>query len=197
MDGAAGRQRNNEPGPILVMRAPTLLPLLGFGLLALIMAIALYGRDPSEVPSALINEPVLEFELAGVEGRKKNDAGLNLDALKSGHVTLVNYWASWCGPCRVEHPLLEELASKHGVTVHGINYKDKPEDAVEFLETLGDPYDLIGRDKTGRTAIDWGVYGVPETFVVDGNGVIRHKHIGPLTDYDVTNVILPAIENAQ
>ncbi len=197
MAAAAGHPRTNRLEHIFVMRAPTLLPLLGFGLLALIMAIALYGRDPSEVPSALINQPVLDFDLAGVEGRKKNSGGLTLDDLKSGQVTLVNYWASWCGPCRVEHPLLEELASKHGITVHGVNYKDDPEDAVDFLESLGDPYDLIGRDKTGRTAIDWGVYGVPETFVVDGNGVIRHKHIGPLTDYDVTNVILPAIKNAQ
>ncbi len=179
------------------MRVPTLFPLLGFGLLCIVLAVALYGRNPQEVPSVLINAPVLDFALTGVDGRKKNTANFSLDDLKSGQVTLVNYWASWCGPCRVEHPLLMELAEKQGITVHGINYKDQPTDAVAFLDSLGDPYDLVGRDTDGRTAIDWGVYGVPETFIVDGNGVIRYKHIGPLTEHDVTTKILPIIKQAQ
>lgn len=179
------------------MRPSTIFPLLGFSLLCIILAVALYGRDPQEVPSVLINQPVLDFKLVGVRGREKNEDQFTISDLKMGQVTLVNYWASWCGPCQVEHPLLMKLAEENGVTVHGINYKDTPAAANGFLKKLGDPYRLVGQDQNGRTAIDWGVYGVPETFVVDGQGVIRLKHIGPLTEYDVKNKILPAIEKAQ
>ncbi len=179
------------------MRASTVIPIIGFGLLCIILAVALYGRNPQEIPSVLIDAPVLEFQLDGLDGRVKSSAGLSLSDLKMGQVSVVNYWASWCGPCRVEHPLLMQLAEDHGVIVHGINYKDKPADAGAFLDSLGDPYQLVGRDQTGRTAIDWGVYGVPETFVVDGNGVIRFKHVGPLTEHDVTHRLLPALELAQ
>ncbi len=179
------------------MTRSTTIPLIVFALLCIVLAIALYGRNPQEVPSALINQPVLDFSLEGIAERKKGQDPFTLADLKTGQVVIVNYWASWCGPCRVEHPLLMELAAKHGLTVHGVNYKDEPADANQFLESLGDPYKLVGRDTTGRTAIDWGVYGVPETFVVDGNGVIRFKHIGPLTEYDVKTTLLPAVKKAQ
>jgi cytochrome c biogenesis protein CcmG/thiol:disulfide interchange protein DsbE len=101
--------------------------------------------------------------------------------LTSGQPTIVNVWASWCAPCRQEHPLLMELAAEPGVRVVGINYKDQPENARRFLGALGNPFIAVGVDDSGRNAIEWGVYGVPETFILDGSGVIRHKHVGPLT----------------
>jgi len=111
-------------------------------------------------------------------------------------VTLVNYWASWCAPCRVEHPNLEELAES-GITIYGVNYKDKPGNALGFLEELGNPYAAMGADAQGRMALDWGVYGVPETYVIDGDGQIVLRFAGPITDRVMEKTILPAIEKAR
>ena len=116
--------------------------------------------------------------------------------MKAPGVKLVNIWASWCLPCRVEHPKLAELAEM-GLPVHGINYKDRAAAAEKFLAELGDPFTLIGVDRKGRAAIEWGVYGVPETFVIDGQGRIVYKHIGPIQGSDIENKILPAVAKAR
>ncbi len=110
-----------------------------------------------------------------------------------GEVSLVNVFASWCVPCRTEHPLFLQIAANRTVPLYGINYKDRPQDAAEWLDALGDPYTRTGADLNGRVAIDWGVYGVPETFVVDADGIIVHKHIGAVTETALAETILPLI----
>ena len=160
-----------------------LLPVLVFAALALLFLVRLYSGDPSQVPSALIGRPVPAFALEPLEGLQAQGQpvpGLASEDLK-GRVSVVNVWASWCGPCREEHPLLMELARDPSIRVVGINYKDNPENARRFLGNFGNPFAAVGTDPSGRAAIDWGVYGVPETFVIGPDGTIRHKHIGPLT----------------
>lgn len=171
----------------------TLVPVVVFALLALVFWKGLWG-NPSELPSTLINRPVPQFTLQGIEGM--NQPPLTAADLAAGEVTLVNIWASWCGPCRDEHPLLMDLASQ-GVRIVGINTKDQPEDARRFLGTLGNPFALIGADRDGRVGIDWGGYGVPESFVVDGKGIIRHKIIGPLSADIIKSQLLPELEKAK
>ncbi len=159
-----------------------LLPVLIFLGLALLFGVRLFAGDPSKVPSALIGRPVPTFALPPLPGLAEAGApipGLSAEDLK-GRVTVVNVWASWCGPCREEHPALMELAKDPGFRVVGINYKDQPENARRFLGALGNPFKAVGVDASGRAAIDWGVYGVPETFVIGPDGTIRHKHIGPI-----------------
>lgn len=156
-----------------------LVPLGLFLALALVFFVRLeWGGDPSAIPSALVGRPAPPLDLPPLEGSGK--PGL-VRADLDGAVTVVNVFASWCGPCRVEHPELMKLASDTRVRVVGINYKDQPGNAAAFLDDLGNPYAAIGVDPRGRSAIDWGVYGVPETFVVDQDGVIRFKLIGPIT----------------
>jgi cytochrome c biogenesis protein CcmG/thiol:disulfide interchange protein DsbE len=147
---------------------------LGFGL----------TRDPRQLPSVLIDKPAPDFQLPAL-GAKPGLATPDL----TGKVTLVNFFASWCAPCRIEHPLLMRLAKE--VPLVGVAYKDKPEDSKRFLEQLGDPYAKIGVDRDGRTAIDFGVYGVPETYVVDREGKIRYRHVGPLTPEVWRDTIAP------
>jgi cytochrome c biogenesis protein CcmG, thiol:disulfide interchange protein DsbE len=160
------------------------LPGLVFlGLVVLFGVQLISGRNPADVPSALIDKPVPAFSLAPLEGlmaEGKPVPGFSSEDLK-GRVTLVNVWASWCAPCRQEHPLLVELAKDPSIRVVGINQRDNPDNARRFLGALGNPYAAVGVDPNGRTSIDWGVYGVPETFIVGPDGTIRHKHIGPLT----------------
>lgn len=170
--------------------SPALLPVLVFAALAMVFWAGLAG-DPARVPSVLIGKPVPEFSLPGVAGAP----GFATADLKAGRVTVVNVWASWCAPCRAEHPLLVDLG-KRGVALFGINQKDDPADAARFLEALGQPFQRIGADSNGRVSLDWGVYGVPETFVVDGKGVIRYKHIGPLSAETVQKTLLPEIARA-
>lgn len=169
----------------------TILPVAVFLVLALLFYRGLAG-DPAEVPSVLINKPAPDFALGPVEAL--NLPGLATADLKKGAVTLVNVWASWCVPCRTEHPLLMQLAKRDDLRVVGINYKDDPANARRFLITLGVPFAAVGSDPTGRAAVDWGVYGVPESFLVDGEGVIRLKWIGPLTQEALDNEIIPKIE---
>jgi cytochrome c biogenesis protein CcmG, thiol:disulfide interchange protein DsbE len=171
-----------------------LLPLLVFlGLAAMFFVQLMSGRDISAVPSALIGQPAPETKLPPLEGAHL--PGLDSAAFV-GKVTLVNVWGSWCVPCRDEHPLLLELSRDDRFAIAGLNYKDQPENARRFLGELGNPYQAIGVDGTGRTAIDWGVYGVPETFLIGKDGKILYKHIGPLTPDAVTGELLPRIEKA-
>ena len=164
-----------------------IIPGLAFVGLAAIFAAGL-RHDPSIVPSALIGKPAPEFNLPPALDGKPGFAVADL----KGKVTLVNVFASWCVPCRAEHPLLARLAAA-GVDLYGIDYKDKPDDARRWLESLGDPYRRIGADQEGRVAIEWGVYGVPETFVVDRAGIIRYKQVGPLTADAIDDTILPLV----
>ena len=170
-----------------------LLPLVA--LVALIAVFALnINRDPSLVQSVLIDKPAPEFSLPAVEGLSV--PGFDTARLK-GQVTVVNVFASWCIPCRDEHPVLEQLKAETGIPLYGINQKDAADQAKAFLAELGNPYDAVGADSSGRTSIDWGVYGVPETFVVDAKGVIRFKHTGPLAPGDIDKEIVPAIARAK
>lgn len=159
------------------------LPVIVFAGLALLFLVRLQSGDPSRVPSALIDRPVPAFSLAALDGlqtRGQPVPGL-ADADLKDRVTVVNVFASWCAPCREEHPLLMELAKDPSIRLVGINYKDNPENARRFLGALGNPYAAVGVDPNGRTAIDWGVYGVPESFIIGPDGTIRYKQIGPLT----------------
>ena len=165
------------------------LPLAAFLGLAVLFAYGL-TMNPNELPSVLIGKPIPEFTLAPVEGRQ---LGLSASDLK-GEVSLLNVFASWCTECRREHPLFMRLRAENVVPVHGLNYKDKPEDARNWLDELGDPYSRTGADLDGRVGIDFGVYGVPETFVIDKAGVIVHKHIGALSERVLNETILPLIE---
>jgi len=154
------------------------LPVAVFVVIAIAFAIGL-TLDPKKLPSMLIGKTVPEFDLPPVAGRDPS-TGLSTANLK-GQVSLVNVWASWCTECKAEHPFLMELAASGVVPVHGLNYKDKPVDAQNWLDNLGDPYERTGVDRDGRVAIDWGVYGVPETFLVNKKGEVVYKHIGALS----------------
>ena len=167
------------------------IPVIGFVLVGLAFQFGLNREDPTDLPSTFIDKPAPATELEPLLADKP---GLPAD-LADGKVKLVNIWASWCGPCRVEHPFLMALA-KEGVEIYGFNYKDTPDQARQFLDQLGDPYTKVGQDLSGRAGIEWGVYGVPETFVINGEGRIVYKHIGPIQNRDVSQKIRPALEEA-
>lgn len=186
MQGIRDRRVLHEQGA--EARVAYLLPIVLFVALSTVLGWGL-TRDPQEIPSALIGKPVPSFSLQPVQGRS---LGLSSGDLR-GEVSLVNVFASWCAACRDEHPLLMRLNAEKVVPIHGLNYKDRPEDAAQWLDTLGDSYTRTGADRNGRVAIDWGVYGVPETFVVNAGGQIVHKHIGPLTLEDLNGTVLPMI----
>lgn len=173
------------------------LALFALPLLVLVALVALFAfnidRDSSLVRSVLIDKPVPPFTLPAVDGL--GVPGFDAAAL-TGRVSVVNVFASWCIPCRDEHPLLTALKQQTGVALYGINQKDAPENARAFLAELGNPYDAVGADAAGRVSIDWGVYGVPETFVVDANGIIVFKHVGPLSPHSLEQELLPAIARA-
>ena len=177
--------------PPLPTRALYILPLAVFLVMAAYFALGL-TKDPKIIPSALIDKPVPAFKLPPIEGCRGN--GFSSDDLK-GDVTVVNVFASWCIPCRAEHPLVTELAEMKIARVYGLNYKDNPADALRWLRALGDSYYATGADLDGRVGIDWGVYGVPETFIVDRAGKIRHKHVGPMTSDILKNQIVPIIKD--
>ena len=166
-----------------------LVPIMTFLGLAVAFGWGL-TRDLQEIPSVLIGKPVPEFSLPPVQGRT---LGLSSADLKD-EVSLVNVFASWCTACRAEHPLFMRLKAEGVVSIHGLNYKDAPDDAARWLDTLGDPYTRTGADRDGRVAIDWGVYGVPETFVIGKDGRIVHKQIGPVTRTELEETILPLIQ---
>lgn len=178
----------------MTKRALFLLPLLLFlGIAAYLLWALNPNRNPSEVPSVLIDKPVPQFSLPPIAGVDR--PGLDTGDLQQGKVSLVNVFASWCVPCRAEHPLLMRLAEHDGTVLYGINYKDEPAAAREWLGNLGNPYARIGADQSGRAAIEWGVYGVPETFVVDRDGTIRYRHVGPIHSSEMEETIIPLLES--
>jgi cytochrome c biogenesis protein CcmG, thiol:disulfide interchange protein DsbE len=165
-----------------------LLPLTIFGGLATLFLVMLFGSSGSRLPSTLIGRSAPDVALPALEGLARDGAavpGFGRPDLAAGRVTLVNVFASWCAPCRAEHPYLMELTKDSRVRILGINQKDQPENARRFLGALGNPYAAVGVDPNGRASIEWGVYGVPETFVVKGDGTIAYKLVGPLTEANV------------
>lgn len=177
-------------------RAWVFVPLAIFLAVAIMFQFALRSGDPSKLPSALIGKPVPAVDFAGLEGLPGDVPGLASADLAKGHVTVVNFWASWCAPCVEEHPLLVELAKEPGLKLVGVNYKDEADNARRFLGRYGNPFAALGVDPKGRGAIEWGVYGMPETFVVDGQGRIAYKHVGPLTPQSIAEKVLPAVRAA-
>lgn len=167
-----------------------LVPAVIFLALAALLYKGLSMGPPSVLPSPLVDRPAPDFALPPLDAQAQ---GFTHDELTRGRPTIVNFWASWCAPCRIEHPTLAALAAKQGVTLYGVDYKDDPEKARAFLNELGNPFSKIDLDKPGRVSIDWGVTGVPETFVIDGNGIVREHYAGPLTNEILDQRILPAL----
>ncbi|MEO1702821.1 MAG: DsbE family thiol:disulfide interchange protein [Pseudomonadota bacterium] len=193
-----GSETNPDGGPTGGVSWP-LLAVAGVVLVLFLVLGAMLlqpGRNVSAVPSALIGRQAPPTDLPAVEGLLRAD-GQDMPAFTSsvleGRLTLVNVWASWCAPCREEHPFLMDLAADDGIQLVGLNYKDTPKNASRFLATLGNPFDAVGADNTGRTAINWGVYGVPENFLVGADGTIIWKHVGPLTPGVMQNDLLPLL----
>jgi cytochrome c biogenesis protein CcmG/thiol:disulfide interchange protein DsbE len=171
-----------------------LWPLAIFAIVAALFAFALHSGDPSRLPSALIGRPAPSVTLPPLEGL--GDKGFSSDLLRSGEVTVVNFWASWCQPCVQEHPYLLALRTRTGVKLYGINYKDKAEGARGFLARYGNPFVGVGVDANGRAAIEWGVTGMPETFVINGKGEIVYKHTGPIFAESLEKKLIPAVRQA-
>jgi len=169
-----------------------LLPLAVFLVLAGFLAVGL-NRDPHEIPSPLVDKPAPAFNLPRVDDPMQMISTQDL----RGQVWLLNVWASWCVACRQEHPLLVELARTGAIKVYGLNYKDKREDALGLLRKSGDPYVKSVSDTEGLVGIDYGVYGVPETFVIDKQGVIRYKQIGPITAEALRDTLLPLVKKLE
>jgi len=190
-DGADETREHDETKPKGGFRPWMAVPALGAFAVLSTFLIQLGREDTDVLPSQLIDKPAPSFALDGLG----DTPGLSTEDLQGGGVKLVNVWASWCVPCRVEHPFIEALAEE-GIPIHGINYKDDPDNALAFLEELGNPYTRIGADRSGRVGIDWGVYGVPETYVLDAEGRIVYRHVGPIQGNDVSTKIRPAIEAA-
>jgi cytochrome c biogenesis protein CcmG, thiol:disulfide interchange protein DsbE len=190
---AAGEGATSKRSRILV-----LLPLIAFLALAALFLYRLGAGDPSRLPSALIGHPVPTFDLPAIPGLERDGKpipGLS-NATFQGAVTLLNVWASWCVPCHDEAPFLEQLSRDKRIQLVGINYKDAPDNARRFLYRYSNPFVATGRDEAGRASIDWGVYGVPETFLVGRDGRIAYKLVGPITGENFSRTLLPEIEKA-
>ncbi|SMO76713.1 cytochrome c biogenesis protein CcmG, thiol:disulfide interchange protein DsbE [Thalassovita litoralis] len=165
-------------------------PVIFAGLAAMFL-IGMQRENPNELPTTMAGKSAPAVQVVPLSDLP----GFTDETLRDGQVKLVNFWASWCAPCRVEHPNLEALAEQ-GVTIYGVNYKDKPEAALKFLAELGNPYAGIGQDDTGRMGLNWGVYGVPETYLIDGEGRIVTRHAGPITQRVIETTLGPAIKKA-
>lgn len=186
-----------RPGKLRIIFA--LLPLLIFaGLAAIFWSQLDSGRSISEIPSALIGTKAPLLDMPPLEGATFKGAPMPplTDAAIKGKLTLVNVWASWCVPCREENPIILELAKDARLTVVGINYKDQTGNALRFLGELGNPFAAVGVDPRGRAAIDWGVYGIPESYLVDASGTIVYKRVGPFDERSLKEGLYPAIEKA-
>jgi cytochrome c biogenesis protein CcmG/thiol:disulfide interchange protein DsbE len=176
------------------------LPLAVFAALAVLFAVALFSGDPSKLPSQLVGKPAPVFVAPALEGLTdgvRPIGGFAAADLAKGRVSVVNFWASWCVPCVQEHPQLVDLKERTGVDLYGVNYKDQAAAARRFLGRFGNPFTAVGTDGTGRTAIEWGVYGMPETFVINGRGVVVYKHVGPITPESLERQVIPAILRAR
>jgi cytochrome c biogenesis protein CcmG/thiol:disulfide interchange protein DsbE len=176
------------------------VPVLAFAALVAVFAFALTTGDPSKLPSALIGKPVPATSfpaLAGLTEGTQAVPGFASAELAQGSVSVVNFWASWCVPCAEEHALLMALKQQTGVAIYGVNYKDQPTAARRFIGRYGNPFEAVGTDDNGRGAIEWGVYGMPETFVVNGKGEIVFKHVGPISPASLAGKLIPAIEAAR
>lgn len=169
-----------------------IIPFILFILVAVFLALGL-RLNPSEIPSPFIGRPAPMFSAAKLQASNERLTPADM----RGRIWLFNVWASWCVSCRSEHPLLNRLAEKKAVAIVGLNYKDDPNDAKKWLAQLGNPYDISITDRDGRIGIDWGVYGVPETFVIDKKGIIRHKFTGPLTAEDLERTLEPLLDQLQ
>ncbi|MSS75523.1 MAG: DsbE family thiol:disulfide interchange protein [Methyloglobulus sp.] len=169
-----------------------IIPLALFIVLAVFLALGLKGK-PGEIPSPLLNKPAPAFSAPKLNAPNEKLSPADL----KGKVWLFNVWASWCVSCRAEHPVINQLAQQQAAIIVGLNYKDDPDAAKKWLETLGNPYNDSVMDADGRIGIDWGVYGVPETFVMDKQGIVRYKHTGPVTEEDVQNIFLPLVAKLQ
>jgi cytochrome c biogenesis protein CcmG/thiol:disulfide interchange protein DsbE len=193
----AGEQAGRQDGFRFWMLIPALGALAVLGAMGWTLmdrqAMRAVGSNPDDLRSMLLDQPAPEFEMAALA---EGAPDFTTAELKTGEVTLVNFWASWCVPCRVEHPVLMALAEE-GVTIYGINYRDTNENAQRFLDELGDPFAKVGVDPEGRQGVEWGVYGIPETFVIDGRGRIVYKKLGPFLKGDIETKIRPAIEAAK
>jgi cytochrome c biogenesis protein CcmG, thiol:disulfide interchange protein DsbE len=175
------------------------LPVVLFATVAALFAVSLKSGDPSRLPSALIGKPTPAYAFAPIADLAAAASpvnGFDQANLANGTVTVVNFWASWCAPCVEEHAQLTALKARPGVTVAGVNVKDDPANARQFLSRYGNPFAMLGADRNGRGSIEWGVYGTPETFIVDGQGRIAYKHVGPIAPADIEKKILPAIAAA-
>ena len=176
------------------------LPLIFFAGMVVIFLYALNAGDPSNLPSALIGKPAPQFKLAKVENlvfNGKELPGLETADLAKGRVSIVNFWASWCGPCQIEHPFLMDLAEAKSVLMYSINYKNKAKDARRFLRNFGNPFDAVGADPDGRVGIEWGVAAMPETFVINGKGIVTYKHVGPIVTDEDKDGMMKAIRDAK
>lgn len=175
-------------------------PVLIFVGLVGLFAFALETGDPSKLPSTLIGKPVPATTFPAVDGLTDGNRqvpGFASADLANGKVSVVNFWASWCVACIEEHPLLEVLKKRTGVDIYGVDYKDQATAARRFLGRYGNPFTAVGTDANGRSAIEWGVYGMPETFVLNGKGEIVYKHIGPVSPQSLQEKLIPAIEQAR
>lgn len=167
-----------------------ILPVIAFGGFVGLAVFGMGREERDNLPSAYAGKTAPSVKLTAFAGKPI----WNDENLRDGNVKLVNYWASWCGPCRVEHPNLQRLAGQ-GMAIYGVNYKDQPAQATRFINDLGDPYTAQGRDDQGRMALDWGVYGVPETYLVDGEGTIILRIAGPVTQRVISTILQPAIDD--
>ena len=177
-----------------------LLPVLIFLAVAGLFAVALRTGEPTKLPSTLIGKRVPSSSFPQIEGLVANSRpvpGFSDADLAKGHVSLVNFWASWCASCMADHALIADLKAKTNVDVFGVDYKDSAIEARRFLSRYGNPYTAVGADESGRTAIDWGVYGMPETFVINGQGEVVYKHVGAMSEEAIASKIIPAIEAAR
>lgn len=179
-------------------RAILLVPLVAFLALAGLFLFRLGAGDPNRIPSALIGREVPKTELPPVEGLLRDGKALPglSPTVFQGKVTLLNVWASWCVPCHDEAPLLDQLSRDKRFQIVGINYKDQPDNARRFIGRYGNPFVAVGSDPNGRAAIDWGVYGVPETFVIGKDGRIAYKLVGPITELNLAGTLMPVIKKA-
>lgn len=174
-------------------RAIYIVPVLLFAGLAFFLFHSLIAPPPSELPSALIGKPAPDVQSPPLDAKAQGFGPSDF----RGHVTVLNVFASWCVPCRAEAPLLSTLANLKGVSLYGLVYKDTPQKARAFLSDVGNPFSRLGLDSSGTAGIEWGIYGVPETFVIDAGGIVRLRYAGPLTPDVLTSQILPAIEQAR